>query len=294
MDTNHGYPNNNNSAQMFIPKYTTLDRNRNGRTELTKVSVAATPTDDNLMQEVTHTCGGIKWGDRLNPQLFYCLTYLLAIVLFLIFVNLQSLPNLYYPTLENLLPVRLFNTKLDRTLWVEMLWCVHFVRRFGEVLFVYEYQRGIPAHEVAAIMLFHAFFSVWIGWSLNSNLFYRTPPDALFIPGMLLCFFGGVGNFISHKYLQRMSDLRYRHTPAPHRILPQGGCFQLVDCPHYFFEILTWIGFSLTAFTLASWSFTVATTIILVVRARRKHIMYQRVFKDQYPERQKALLPFIL
>ena len=288
----HGYSNNNHT-QVFIPKYKTLDRNKTVRVEREKKPSETTVADDNVIPHVTKKWAGIRWGDRLNPRLFYSVTYLLAIGLFLIFVNLETLPNLYYPTLENLLPVRLFNQKIQRTLMVELLWGVHFVRRFGEVLFVYEYSSGVTWLEVVTFTLFHVFFSVWIGWSCNSNIFYRTPPDALFIPGILICFVGGTGNFISHKYLQRMSLSRYRYEPPPYRVIPEGCCFYVVDCPHYVFEIITWIGFSLTAFTLASWTFTLAVTIILTVRAYNKHTAYQQQFKGDYPTRRKALIPLV-
>ena len=240
---------------------------------------------------------GIKWQHGYNPKVFYGFAFLDALIVFNIMMNIKKLPDLRYPMLENLLPVEMFHINVRRVFVLTVLWSCHFLRRFAEVLFVYKYRQGRSLPELLSFIAYYTVFSVWIGWSMNFHLNYRTPPDAFFIPGILICAIGGLGNFLSHLYLRDLSIRRNKTKES--RILPDRCCFTLVACPHYFFEIITWIGFSLAAFTLAAWTFTLVTSIILFVRSFKHQQTYKKMFdgkngRKEYPTNRKALIPLVV
>ncbi len=81
---------------------------------------------------------------------------------------------------------------------------------------------------------------------------------------MLAFALGEAGNAWAHVKLCRLRS----GAGLAERALPSGGLFQLIDCPHYLFEIVSWIGFALVAAVLQSWVFALAVTGILVTYAR--------------------------
>ena len=252
-------------------------------------------------------CCSIKANGGYNPVLFFSLAYFGAAIMFLLTINIWKLPDLYYPTIGNLLPVRLLNTEPKRVLVLIVLWGMHYVRRFAEVLFIHSYKRGIPLHEAIGSIVYYSFFGFWMGWSINYHIQigYRTPPDYIFVPGIGLYIVGGIGNCISHiqlrimqKRSRRYNSKMYRSATSQH-VLPDMGCFKLVSCPHYLFEVITWLGFALATFTLAAWTFFICSTIVLCIYSRKKHLAYKTEFdgdsgNPEYPRHRKALIPFII
>lgn len=103
----------------------------------------------------------------------------------------------------------------------------------------------------------------------------------------LLLFFGGT-------YLNRSADRRLialRENGQGYRI-PSGWWFEYISCPNHFGEIIEWIGFAIIAWNLPATSFAIWTFCNLAPRAQDHHRWYREEFTE-YPERRKALLPFI-
>jgi very-long-chain enoyl-CoA reductase len=79
-------------------------------------------------------------------------------------------------------------------------------------------------------------------------------------------------------------------------VIPRGFLFERVSCPHYGFEILTWVGFALLAGTWASRAFLLVGAGILASWARTRHVAYLRDFdgregRELYPQERRALIP---
>jgi very-long-chain enoyl-CoA reductase len=71
-----------------------------------------------------------------------------------------------------------------------------------------------------------------------------------------------------------------------------------VSCPHYFFEIVSWIGFAIAIQTIGSLAFLAASAGVLVTWARKRHRAYLAEFdgregRELYPKDRKALVPFV-
>ena len=76
--------------------------------------------------------------------------------------------------------------------------------------------------------------------------------------------------------------------------IPMGGLFSFVTAPHYFGEIVEWIGFSLACqCTIASVAFAIYTSANLIPRATAHHAWYKATFGDKYPRSRRAVVPFI-
>ena len=102
--------------------------------------------------------------------------------------------------------------------------------------------------------------------------------------------------------------------------IPRGGLFEYVSSPHYLCEIVIYVGLGLAAGSngaagvlqegaavargatcsieqsiVALWGGVVATTSAnLLASAIETHAWYRRVFKGRYPEKRKALVPWVV
>lgn len=74
--------------------------------------------------------------------------------------------------------------------------------------------------------------------------------------------------------------------------IPRGGLYNLISCPNYFGEIIEWIGWAITTWSLAGLAFAIWTIANLVPRARSHHLWYRKNFSD-YPPHRDALIPWV-
>jgi protein-S-isoprenylcysteine O-methyltransferase Ste14 len=105
----------------------------------------------------------------------------------------------------------------------------------------------------------------------------------------LLCFFTGM--FIN---IQSDAILRQLRQQSCSYQIPRGGSFEYVSAPHYFGEVLEWIGFCTACnFSNASLAFVIFTASNLIPRAIAHHKWYQTAFSGKYPASRKAIIPFV-
>ena len=103
---------------------------------------------------------------------------------------------------------------------------------------------------------------------------------------------GLLGNFYHHYILAtlRGSDSRNnRKYVAPH-----GGLFNYVAAPHYFFELIGWLGIAVVAQQLNAFLVFTSMTSYLSGRAVNHNMWNKKKFDDaEWPESRKNLVPFI-
>ncbi|GAX12692.1 3-oxo-5-alpha-steroid 4-dehydrogenase 1 [Fistulifera solaris] len=110
----------------------------------------------------------------------------------------------------------------------------------------------------------------------------------LFYLGLCLFFIGIFINLQSDAILRKL-----RHSGDGYQI-PYGGMFRYVSTPHYFGEIVEWMGFCIAChMNAASVAFVIYTASNLVPRSRAHHHWYQTTFGDKYPRERKAIVPFL-
>ena len=269
-----------------------------------------------------------------SPRFTYAFSCGLALFAFLVAVNVHTLPELsrlippWSTFNEQYCPIETTsNSTIDRVCWqspflgnlleeeyqlnnmVEIvigiicLWGFHFLRRFGEIMFLHDYRRKVWKTEFILLPIYHLIFGFWIGWSCNFHLVRYNPPFyPILASGGVLFVVGEVGNCASHIKLYHLrnrpySKMQMELTPSQH-ILPNGFLFQVICCPHYLFEIITWLGFAMATCTLASYVFALFTLVILAVKGRMRYSAYCKEFHGRhkvprYEKNRKSLIPFI-
>lgn len=159
---------------------------------------------------------------------------------------------------------------------------LHFVKRTLEVLFVHKYSGYMQTFTFVIIVVTYALIGGMI-----SGLNVKAIPamDALFYLGIVLFIIGEVGNYYHHKLL---ADLRSGTTGY---FIPRGGWFKYATCPHYFFELLAWLGIVLMSRHLFTVLAFIAMFGYLTGRSIKTRAWYRERFKD-YPADRKFMIPY--
>lgn len=78
-------------------------------------------------------------------------------------------------------------------------------------------------------------------------------------------------------------------------LIPRGGLFDLVSCPHYFAEILIYISINLIFHGRSTtwWMICCFVAINQIIAGLFSHHWYLQTFKD-YPKQRRAVIPFLL
>ncbi len=173
------------------------------------------------------------------------------------------------------------------------VWETHYVYR----TFIYTgMMRGGSERRFPLPLALMAFvFNCLNGYANGYHLFgagglYPSPwiYDPRFILGLLMFFSGMMIHVESDRRLRR---LRRRHETT--YAVPRGGLFELVSAPNYFGEILQWTGWAVATWSLAGLAFAVFTAANLLPRGIAHHRWYRNTY-ESYPEKRKAVIPFVL
>jgi len=162
--------------------------------------------------------------------------------------------------------------------------CGHFAKRCLEVLFLHKYSGPI---DLATTLMIGTFYTLIAGFISYLNHWPLPAADNLFWLGLLLFFFGETANFAHHKLL---ADLRKNTSEY---VIPRGGWFEYVACPHYLFEIIAWIGILLLSRHLFALIALIGMSGYLLARSLKTLAWYRQKF-PQFPQQRKALIPFII
>jgi len=81
---------------------------------------------------------------------------------------------------------------------------------------------------------------------------------------------------------------------SSHYGLPKGDWFELVTSPHYFAEILLYIGITMVQGFKNVWTVmpVISTTLLLLIGAKLSHEWYTEKY-GQFIQRRRALIPYI-
>lgn len=174
-----------------------------------------------------------------------------------------------------------------------VLWQLHYVHRS----FLYPFQIRVKPNDSIPIMVvatgslycavngyLNGSFTSTYGKHLNDEWL----KDPRFIMGVLIF---GFGYWLNKKSDSQLKALRAQSTEGYQ--IPYGYGFKYVSMPNYLGEILTWSGFALASWSLASLSFVAFTMANLIPRAVANHKWYLKNF-ESYPKDRKALIPYVL
>ncbi len=174
-----------------------------------------------------------------------------------------------------------------------LLWSAHFLRRTWESAFVHRYSKPrIGPGDYLTEYVYYWGFAAWIAWSVTTRS-QHAPLVFVQVLGLGLFVLAEAGNARAHRMLR---ELRAPFGREKH--IPRGWLFRRVSCPHYLFEILSWVGFNLVTQTWAGVAFMLVGAGILGAWAHTRHVAYRRQFdgqdgREKYPDQRRALIPFL-
>jgi len=160
----------------------------------------------------------------------------------------------------------------------------HFVKRLLESWFLHKYSGSMSPLAAVAISFFYSLTTFFPAY------FNRGPVgdiDPLVYAGLGVFFIGETMNFVHHKILADLRQTRMVY------LIPRGGLFDLVACPHYLFELISWFGLCLIFRHFSMFLFFSLMVLYLLVRSLQTLTWYRERFPDFPPDR-RAIFPFIL
>jgi hypothetical protein len=165
---------------------------------------------------------------------------------------------------------------------------LHFLKRTLETLGLHKYSGKMEAQNGCIIGTSYVLYTMLISSyavPLGANdEAWSTLGYAFFIVGI-------VGNFYHHVLLASLrkdssNKGEKRYQP------PVGGAFSLVATPHFFFELLVWLGIACVAQQVHAFLVLAAMTSYLTARAKNTNEYYFVKFgKDEWPRSRKAIVP---
>ena len=146
---------------------------------------------------------------------------------------------------------------------ITLLLLVHFGKRLLEVLFLHVYSGTLDLIQaMSVISVSYALNTYMILTSCASSSILPPLSNTVLVPGLALFIFGQAINFYHH-YL--LAALRRNNNKGGREemvftkkkyLQPRGGLFSSTCCPHFFGEILAWIGIALISQHSTVWLVT--------------------------------------
>jgi len=160
---------------------------------------------------------------------------------------------------------------------------LHFAKRVLEALFLHNYSGKIA---IQSMFMIAVLYSLIAGMICYVNAQPIPTMDIWLYLGIIIFIFGEGANFYHHKLLV---DLRKNGTGY---YIPHGGLFEHVTCPHYFFEVIAWLGILLLSRHLFALLALAGISAYLTQRSIKTRRWYQEKFPE-YPKHRKYIVPFV-
>jgi very-long-chain enoyl-CoA reductase len=168
---------------------------------------------------------------------------------------------------------------------------LHYIKRELESLFVHRFSAAtMPAFNVIKNsshywLLGGLFISYFLYHPLYTPLVTLQQAQYATIVFVIAEF----GNLYSHLTLMWL-----RPPGTTTKGIPRGQLFELVSCANYTWELLAWCAFCYMTRMVTAYIFLIVSTAQIIPWALKKHQALRREFKDTYPRRRRALIPFLL
>jgi len=217
----------------------------------------------------------MNWGPMIDNKLGWILMESPSLLIFILLVLIG--PN-HFST-----PV-----------WVLFcFWTIHYLNRSV----IFPFRTRTKGKKMPILIMLSAIFFNLVNAGLNGYwLGFLAPAypdnwmtDPRFILGGVIFIAGFMINQAADKKL-----ISLRKGGNDGYFIPRGGLFNYISCPNFFGEIIEWSGFAIMAWNLSALSFAVWTAVNLIPRALDHHKWYKSYFKEEYPARRKAIIPFIV
>lgn len=169
----------------------------------------------------------------------------------------------------------------------------HFVKRELETLFVHRFSSS----TMPLFNIFKNSAHYWLLAGLNMAVFVYAPFSSaakeadpiILYPGLVLYAVGELGNLQTHLELRSL-----RSSGGTERGIPQGALFDLVTCPNYLTEAISWLGvYLISNFNWSVMVFIIVASVQMGLWASKKEKRYRKEFGDKYKTKRYSMLPGI-
>lgn len=168
---------------------------------------------------------------------------------------------------------------------------LHFLKRDAEVLFVHKYSGDTELNTARLIGLSYAVNAFMICLLSNPNL---SISDNCSKYGTLLFVIGSLGNLYHHSLLSLLRSKGNRKKAVKEYKAPKGGLFEYVAAPHYFFELVAWLGIAVASHQLTSHLNFISMTMYLCARSYNQNEWNKKKFDGKdWPSSRKNLIPYV-
>jgi very-long-chain enoyl-CoA reductase len=192
---------------------------------------------------------------------------------------------------------------------MESLMGIHFLKRILEVLFLHSFT-GSPTEESIASLFIGGFYTL-LAWIYCSSSSPAGPNDPLLNVGVGVFTVGQLGNLYHHWLMARLrrsaraareaseakaatqAELRQELKSQDHYKVPAGGFYEYVACPHYFFEVISFLGAAIVAQTLLTSLYVLHLACMLGGRSVATTHWYRERFGEAYPAHRKHMIPLL-
>lgn len=183
---------------------------------------------------------------------------------------------------------------LSPTQWLTFgMVILHFVKREVETLFVHKFS----ANTMPVFNIFKNSFFYWAVSGLlcayciysPTSLAATADQPVIDLVGTAIYLFGEVGNALVHLYLASL-----RSAGGTERKIPRGYGFDIVTCPNYMFEVLSWVGMIVASRDWSVAAFIAMGTFQMSTWAKGKERAYRKEFGDKYKKKRFVMLPGLI
>lgn len=161
----------------------------------------------------------------------------------------------------------------------------HFTKRDLECLFVHKFSGNINVDSLIFISLSYGTVIAALLATQIASAGLTAPSLDLKTVGLVTFLVGITGNGYHHwllANLRKEGDKRY--------VVPQGGLFGLLVCPHYVFEMIIFVGIAFMSQTVIGWSIVVLVVCYLTGRSISSKQWYLKKV-DGFPKERSVLIP---
>lgn len=168
------------------------------------------------------------------------------------------------------------------------LLCLHFGKRVLETLFLHNYSGTMDCDMMLPISVSYALTAALTAHQQFLVTEYSHAfSNPVYCLGLALAVIGQGGNFYHHYLLTQM-----RKGGEKSYSIPTGGLFEFVTMPHYFFELIAWLGLACVTQHLNALLTFADMCSYLSGRSIATTRWYRSKF-DNYPKERKHLVPLI-
>lgn len=172
---------------------------------------------------------------------------------------------------------------------------IHFAKRVLESLFLHNYSGTMNGDFLLPIGASYALTAALFAHQQRAVAAYTDSAIDSFMlhAGLTLSVVGQLGNFYHHWLLAKLRAPKSAGGSEEKKyVIPSDGMFKFVTAPHYFFELVAWLGIACTAQQLNAFLSVGDMLSYLSGRSVATTRWYKTKFSD-YPTDRKHLIPFV-